>query len=241
MTPIWPIRYSLQLHSCPTTHRAHRKEYNTPWSIGSGVPFPRVKQALIHLRGRYSILRYTRSALASTWKRSSSWTPMAVGAKVVKNTVRVGSVTIHFGKHNRLIDKIISLIEKAAQGYIEKQVVLLVGRFIEDKVTAALEHLAEEARPFLAPPKTWPEPPLPSDALIWRTSYMYVLPSFLSRQREVRDGGSQSRALGRGQGNTAPKARRSLYHWTIPRRTTARGAKPNTSRLINTSTRRRAQ
>ena len=45
------------------------------------------------------------------------------------------------------------------------------------------------------------------------------------------DGGSQSRALGRGQRNTAPKARRSLYHWTIPRRTTARGAKPNTSRL----------
>ena len=86
---------------------------------------------------------------------------MAVGAKVVKNTVRVGSVTIHFGKHNRLIDKIISLIEKAAQGYIEKQVVLLVGRFIEDNATAALEHLAEEAHPFLAPPKTWPEPPLP--------------------------------------------------------------------------------
>ena len=49
--------------------------------------------------------------------------------------------------------------------------------------------------------------------------------------REVRDGGSQSRALGLGQGDAAPEARRSLDHRTIPRRTTARGAKPNTSRL----------
>jgi hypothetical protein len=53
----------------------------------------------------------------------------------------------------------------------------------------------------------------------------------LSRQREVRDGGSQSRALGLGQGDASPEARRSLGHRTIPRRTTARGANPNTSRL----------
>ena len=70
---------------------------------------------------------------------------LAVGAKVVKNTVRVGSVTIHFGKHNRLIDKIISLIEKAAQGYIEKQVVLLVGRFIVG-VDTGFAHIAVTER-----------------------------------------------------------------------------------------------
>lgn len=94
---------------------------------------------------------------------------LAVGATLRGTSFDTGAISINF--HSILpVSWLLGAVEKALKGYIESTVVATVESFVDQNVSAALSLLANDSRPYLAPPKVWPEPPLPADAINWRAN-----------------------------------------------------------------------